>query len=55
MSKRFEPIYLQDANRHIQWLYEKIKETSSSQNQKKSNEKESNFFDKVLSWFKKIF
>ncbi len=30
MRSDFEPIYLQDAKRHIEWLYDKLKQNRDS-------------------------
>ncbi len=53
MSNKFEPICLQDAKRHIQWLYDKIKKTDlNDMNMKKTK---TSFVSKILIWLKKVF
>jgi len=68
MSDKFEPIYLQDAKRHIEWLYEKIdkvvhtkeleidlKVPSAEELENRPKKKKSTFGSKVLYWLKRIF
>ncbi len=52
MSK-FEPICLQDAKRHIEWLYDKIKKSDlNNVNIKKTK---TSVISKILNWIKKVF
>ncbi len=52
MSDKFEPIYLQDAKRHIDWLYDKIKKTSHL---KQIEQPKRSLFSRVISWLKDVF
>jgi hypothetical protein len=53
MNSKFEPVYLQDAKRHIDWLYNKIKETNS--NDKIKQKVKFSFVSKILTWLKRVF
>ena len=53
-SSDFQPIYLQDAKRHIEWLREKIKNHSQSSNEHSKTEK-SSIFSKIITFLKKVF
>jgi len=53
-SNSFEPIYLQDAKRHIEWLYERIKKISE-EDQKEIYVKNPSIFSKIWTFFKKVF
>ncbi len=53
-SSDFQPIYLQDAKRHIDWLYEKIKNSSQSSSEHNKIEKLS-IFSKIVIFLKKVF
>ena len=50
----FEPIYLRDAKRHIDWLYEKIKTTQESSD-KKIQTKKSPLFVRFINLLKRVF
>ncbi|NPA73089.1 MAG: hypothetical protein GXO12_00090 [Epsilonproteobacteria bacterium] len=54
MSENFEPIYLQDAKRHIDWLYSKLKD-NYEEDEKMVKKEKSSFFTKVIAILKKIF
>ena len=53
-SSRFEPIYLKDAKRHIEWLYEKVKTTKESDT-KILNAKKPSTFSKFINFLKRVF
>ena len=53
-SSNFEPIYLQDAKRHIDWLYKRVKKTSE-EDSKNEHIKRPSFFSKFLIFLKKLF
>ncbi len=50
----FQPIYLQDAKRHIDWIYEKIKNSSQDSREYAKREKPS-IFSKFITFLKKVF
>ncbi len=52
-SNDFEPIYLQDAKRHIEWLYNKIKNSQKNTTQTKSQE--ISLLAKVINFLKRVF
>ncbi len=54
-SSDFQPIYLQDAKRHIDWLYEKTKNPASSKNEQIIKPKEPSFLSKFWTFLKKVF
>ena len=53
-SNNFEPIYLQDAKRHIEWLYERIKKISE-EDKKEVYIKKTSIFSGFWTFLKKVF
>ncbi len=54
MNDKFIPIYLQDAKRHIQWLYERIDTKDVKKSVVKSRNKTS-FTVRFFNWLKRVF
>ena len=54
MNDKFIPIYLQDAKRHIQWLYERIDAKDVKKSAVKSRNKTS-FAVRFFNWLKRVF
>jgi len=53
MRSDFEPIYLQDAKRHIEWLYDKLKE--SKKDKEIISKKRDSYISKLLEFLKRVF
>ncbi len=53
-ESNFEPIYLQDAKRHIDWLYKRIKKINEDDS-KEMYIKKTSLFSKFWTFLKKIF
>ena len=53
-GSNFEPIYLQDAKRHIDWLYERIKKINEDDS-KEVYIKKPSLFSKFWIFLKKVF
>ena len=54
MNDKFIPIYLQEAKRHIQWLYERIDAKDEKKSAVKSRNKTS-FAVRFFNWLKRVF
>jgi len=53
-SNSFEPVYLRDAKRHIDWLYKRIK-TINKNDTKEFKIKKISTFSKFLNFLKRVF
>jgi len=56
MRSDFEPIYLQDAKRHIEWLYDKLKQNRNSDTKDAfTKNKQQGLLHRFFSLLKEIF
>ena len=55
MRSDFEPIYLQDAKRHIEWLYDKIKQRDISLKNTDIKNKKRGLLHKIFALIREIF
>jgi len=54
-SDSFEPIYLQDAKRHVEWLLDKIKHADKKKDVGDRKVKKASLFAKFVSFLKRVF